>query len=668
VSRHSSRTKSPASASSWHDRATSGRVWELGVLLALVALAYHPAWHGGMLWDDDGHITPPQLRSATGLFRIWFEFGASQQYYPVLHSVFWVLHRIWGDGTLGYHLVSICLHGVAAWLVASILRRLRVAGAMLAAVVFALHPVHVESVAWLSEMKNTLSGVFYLAAALAYLQFDATRRKRYYALAAAAFGLALLSKTVTATLPLGLVIVLWWRRGALRLREDVAPLLPLAVVGAAAGLLTAWVERTFIGAQGTGFDLSLIERSLVACRATWFYATKLVWPAHLMFMYPKWRIDPNAPTQYLFPLAVIGVVLASWRARRWSRAPLAAVLFFVVTLAPALGFINVFPFRYSYVADHFQYLASIGIISLLCAGIANAAKRWPVIPRLDALVVPLALAVPLGLATWTQAHDYVDSDTLYRATIESNPACWLAHNNLAFDLRQRGRTADALAEFEEAVRIDPTAVEAQQNLGAFLIDLGRPEDAIPHFEAALRVQRDYPAAYLAMGKAQASLGRMEGAIESFERVLSLDPAYPEARVHLGAALEALGQSEGALEQYARSVASEPGSVFAHYRYGDLLRRMGRLPEAVREYQEVLKRDPSFAGVRNALGVTFEAQGRLEEAAAEFRAAIRLLPGEPKLRVNLGRVLLAEGHVEEAEASLREAQRLADAARPGPGIR
>ena len=455
-------------------------------MLALTLLAYHPAWHGGMLWDDDGHITPPLLRSAAGLCRIWFELGASQQYYPVLHSVFWALHRIWGDSTVGYHLINICLHAVSAWLVALILRRLRVAGATLAAVVFALHPVHVESVAWISEMKNTLSGVFYLSAAMAYLHFDSTRRKRYYVLAAVAFGLALLSKTVTATLPIGLLIVLWWRRGELRLREDVAPLAPFVVVGAAAGFLTAWIERTLIGAEGTWFNLSLIERGLIAGRATWFYATKLMWPADLMFMYPRWRVDPYAVSQYLFPLSVIGVVIALWWARRWSRAPLAAVLFFVVTLAPALGFINTFPFRYSFVADHFQYLASIGIITLLCAGMANAARRWPAIPRLETLIAPLALAVALGVATWAQAHNYVDSDTLYRATIRSNPACWLAHNNLAFD--QQGRLEEAAAEFRAAIRLLPEEPKLRANLGRVLLAAGHVQEAEASLREAQRLQ------------------------------------------------------------------------------------------------------------------------------------------------------------------------------------
>jgi protein O-mannosyl-transferase len=636
---------------------TSSALWGLAVLLAVTLAAYAPAWHGGMLWDDDGHITAPHLQSAAGLFRIWFEPGASQQYYPVLHSLFWGLHRLWGDSTLGYHLVTICLHATSAWMLGLILRRLQVPGAALAAVVFALHPVHVESVAWISETKNTLSGLFYLCAAMVYLRFDSTRRKWHYALAAALFVLALLSKSVTATLPVALLIVFWWRRGELRVREDIAPLVPFAGLGALAGLLTVWVERTYIGATGAEFSLSVIERFLVAGRAAWFYASKLLWPVDLMFTYPRWQLDPQSIFQLLFPLGVLVVLLLLWHLRRRSRGPLAAVLYFLVTLAPALGFVSVFPFRYAFVADHFQYLASIGIITLVCAGIMTAAQRWTTVPRFAGVAAPLILAVPLGMATWAQAHHYVDSDTLYRATIRSNPAAWMAHNNLAFDLQQRGMIVEAVAAYEEAIRIEPTAIEPRQNLAVVLLEGGRPGEAIPHLQAALETRPDFPKATFAMGKALASLDRPAEAIEYFNRTLSLQADYPEARVHLGAALEASGQVEAALKQYAWAVSLEPESIFAHSRYGQLLRREGRLEEAVVEFREVLRRDATFVGVHNELGVTLAQLGRTDEAVAAFRAAIRVFPQVPELRVNLGQVLLKAGRVAEAEAVFREAQQI-----------
>ena len=440
----------------------------LAALLAVTLVAYYPAWHGGLLWDDDGHLTPSALQSVGGLWRIWFDVGATQQYYPAVHTAFWLLHRLWGDSTLGYHLVNIALHACSAFLVAVILRRLRAPGAVLAAVIFALHPVHVESVAWISEMKNTLSGVFYLGAALAYLRFDARRQKRSYALAIVLFGLALLSKTVTATLPAGLVVVVWWLRGRIRWRTDIVPLVPFFTLGAGAGVLTMWVERTFIGAQGAEFSPSLIGRFLVAGRAVWFYLAKLVWPADLIFIYPRWQIDAQAAWQYLFPLGVAALLVTLWLLRTRTRAPLAALLFFGVTLGPALGFVNVFPFRYSFVADHFQYLASIPIIALFSAGMATLARRWRLNGGLAGGAALLALAAPLGVLTWAQSHQYVDAATLYRVTISANPSCWLAHNNLGILLQRLGRLNEAAAEYEAAMRIEPNAFEPHQNMSVVL--------------------------------------------------------------------------------------------------------------------------------------------------------------------------------------------------------
>src|SRR5262245_54015546 len=253
--------------------------WVLSLLLLVLTMAaYLPAWHGTPIWDDDAHLTKPELRSFEGLVRIWTQPGATQQYYPLLHSLFWVEHRLWGDGTLGYHLVNISLHSLSALLLLRILRRLEIPGAWLAAAIFALHPIQVESVAWISELKNTLSTFFYLAGGLLYLKFDGTRGKKFYAGALILFVLGLLSKTVIATLPAALLLVFWWKRGTLSWKRDVVPLLPFFALGIAAGMLTAWVERKFIGAEGATFELTLLQRGLIAGRVTWFYLAKLFWP------------------------------------------------------------------------------------------------------------------------------------------------------------------------------------------------------------------------------------------------------------------------------------------------------------------------------------------------------------------------------------------------------
>ncbi len=311
--------------------------WLLGFLLAaLTIMAYQPAWHAGLIWDDDKHITQPELRSLHGLARIWTQLGATQQYYPLVHSVFWAEHKLWGDAATGYHWLNILLHAFSAVLLARILSQLKIPGAWLAAALFAVHPVEVESVAWISELKNTLSGVFYLGAALAYLRFDRSRSGRDYAMALGLFLLGLMSKTVIASLPAALLVVFWWQRGKVPWKRDALPLIPFFIAGIGAGLLTAWVERRFIGAEGSEFNFSIIERILIAGRDVWFYLGKLFWPVDLAFIYPRWNVSQAVWWQYLYPaagLVLLGVLV--WR--RW-RGPLAALLFFVGTLFPALGF------------------------------------------------------------------------------------------------------------------------------------------------------------------------------------------------------------------------------------------------------------------------------------------------------------------------------------------
>jgi len=453
-------------------------------------VAHLPALRGGLLWDDNMHVTRADLRSLHGLWRIWFDLGATQQYYPLLHSAFWLEHRIWGDATLWYHLTNVALHAASACLVVLIVRRLKLPGAWLAGFVFALHPVCVEAVAWISEQKSTLSGVFYLAAALTYLHFDrgapGARRKSPYFMALGLFVLALATKTVTATLPAAMLVVFWWQRGRLEWRRDVLPLVPWFAVGASAGLFTAWVESTprLIGAQGPLYALTLAQRLLLAGRVPWFYAWKVLWPANLMFTYPRWKIDAGEWWQYLFPLGLAALAVALGLLARKNRGPLAGFLFFAGTLFPALGFLNVYPFRYSYVADHFQYLAALGIIVPAASGLTVLAGR--ISPgKIGAMALPALLLTTLGAATWRQSGMYRDYETLFRETLARNPGSSFLHSNLGVILMSTGREPEATVEFEAAVRLTPDDPDYRVNLGLALAQMpGRLADAVAEYRTA----------------------------------------------------------------------------------------------------------------------------------------------------------------------------------------
>src|ERR1700682_1122854 len=276
------------------------------VLIAVTFLVYQPAWNGKPLLDDNDHMAnTPQLRSFQGLSDLWFAPHTTRQYHPLLDTVYWLEDKLWGQFVLGYHLLSIVIDAVSALLLFAILRRLKIPGAWLAAAVFALHPVHVESVAWMVELKNTLSGFFFLTALLAYLQFDEKRTAKWYTLVVVLFTMGVLVKAIVATLPAVVLLIFWWQRGKLEWKRDVRPLIPFLVLGVAAGIFTAWMERALSGAEGEEFEFSAFDRILIAGRAFWFYIGKLFWPTRLSLIYPRWKIDSAVWWQYLFPLSTL---------------------------------------------------------------------------------------------------------------------------------------------------------------------------------------------------------------------------------------------------------------------------------------------------------------------------------------------------------------------------
>jgi tetratricopeptide (TPR) repeat protein len=541
-SQRQTRPRKKAVAASKPSSASPDPRWMAVFLVLVVLIAYFPALDGFFLWDDDAHVTRPDLRSLGGLWRIWFDLGATQQYYPLLHSAFWLEHKLWGNDVLGYHLVNVLLHATSACLVLLILRRLKIAGAGLAAAIFALHPVHVESVAWISEQKNTLSMVFYLAAMHAYLRFDETRKQATYLVATGLFVLGLLTKTVVATLPGALLVVFWWRRGRLVWRQDVLPLTPWFALGAAAGMLTAWIERRLLGAEGAEFALTFVQRTLLASRVVGFYLGKLVWPAHLTFMYPRWQIDSSAWSQYLFTLGVLLTLIVCWLVRGRARAPLAVSLFFIGTLFPVLGFFNVYPFVFAFVADHFQYVPSLAIIAAASASLSMLLQRVDARAPWLHRVAGTAVLLTLGTLTWRQSHVYRDPQTLYEATLAQNPQCYLCLNNLGTMSFQSGRVADAVERFRQAVRIEPASAEAQNNLANVLVEAGSIAEGIEHYRQALRAAPNNVMTHTNLGIALFRLGRVSEARAQFEEALRIMPEYAPARQNLSA-IQALPSSK-----------------------------------------------------------------------------------------------------------------------------
>jgi len=617
--------------------------WPLGAIFALILgatlLAYLPALSGGLLWDDAGHVTAPNLQSWGGLFRIWFELGATQQYYPLLHSAFWAEHCLWGDATVGYHLVNVLWHATSACLLVAILRRLAIRGAVLAALIFALHPVGVESVAWIAEQKNTLSTVFYLAAALAWLRFEGDRRPARYAAALLWFVAAVLTKSVTATLPAALLVIAWWRRGRLSWRGEVLPLLPWLLLGVGAGLVTSWLEAHQIGATGSGFALGALGRCLLAGRVLWFYLAKLVWPAGLTFFYPRWSVDPRIAWQWLFPAAAISVLAAgAWWSRR-DRGPLAAALLFGGALLPALGFVNVYPFIFSYVADHFQYLASLGMIAFLTAAALRGFRllAWP---GWSGPALAAGILLCLGILTWRQSGMYRDELSLYEATIARNPSSWVAQLNLGTVLDDAGRPEEGLPHLRRALELKPDFPETLNSLGNVLNHLGRPAEAQPLLEKAIRIRPQFATAHNTLGASLMALGHADQGMAEFRRALEIDPGLALARVNLGWALANAGRGTEAVEQLERALKQQPDSADAECKLGLALALNGRLAEAVPHFSRAVELQPAQPEMHYVYGRALLDLGQRAEAIEQFEATLRLNPGHAGAQEALSRFLPA----------------------------
>jgi tetratricopeptide (TPR) repeat protein len=529
------------------------RPWAAGALLAaLVFASYVPALRAGYVWDDDHYVTKnPALTSTAGLVALWTTLDATPQFYPMTHTMLWVQHALWGLDPRGYHIVCALLHAAAAILLWRTLILLGVPGAWLSGAVFAVHPVHVESVAWITEQKNTISGVFYLASAFAFLSWTERGRSgwRRPALASAFYVAALLSKTVTSTLPIALGIVLFFRHGRVEKRE-LSWLAPMLCVGATLASITRHLETTQIGARGVEWSLSFPERAALSGRIVVFYLGKLAWPANLIFIDPRWAPDATSFLGWLGTAAVVALAVAAWSLRgRFGRAPFCALAFFVVTLLPALGFFDVYPMRYSWVADHFQYLASLGPIVLACAAAVVATRRLASTHPWARRVAPIvAAAVVAGLAgrTFARCYAFADEETLWRDTAARNDGAWIAHNNLGILLAERGQNDEAARQFQKTLELRPEHTGALANLGYLQELMGqyeeaastltraaaaRPADADVRAHLVLeaaRLRPDDPDTLADAGMLLAAVGRVDDAIPPLERAVALRPGFTRA--------------------------------------------------------------------------------------------------------------------------------------------
>ena len=643
------------------------RSWLLALVLVIATFAaYQSVWHAGFVWDDNDHLTAnPAMTSPHGLRMIWSSLAVSR-YYPLTLTTFWLQRRLWGLNPTPYHLVNITLHAINGILVFQLLRRLRVRAAWLAAMLWVLHPVNVESVAWVTELKNTESGLFFFAAVLCFLRFESDRRPREYALALASGLAAMLCKPSTVILPLALLLCVWWQRGGWK-RVDLWRIAPFLIFALGMSAWTIIEQRGHVLRAGTAeWSLGIPERLVIAAKAVWFYAAKLLWPAQLTFVYPRWAVDSESLLSWM-PLAgliVVGTVLWARRRQGWARAGLFACGYFVAALLPVLGFFDVYYFRYSFVADHFQYLACIGLISLVVsAGTATCRRTGQLGRDLGVLAAAIALLAS-GVCTWRQAHIYQDSETLWGDTLMKNPYCWLAHNNLGLILASSGRVPEAKEHYGQSLRFKPDYAEAHNNLGNVFLREDKVSDAIAQYNQALRSMPDFAEAHNNLGSALLQAGRMPQAIEQFVLALRLEPDSAEPHYNLGSALLQAGRMSEAIGQLEQALRINPDYAQAHYILGNALVRAGQPKEAVSHWERAVHIKPDFVEAYYNLGNALLVSGQIQEAIAHYEQALRLKPDYARAHYSLGIALAQTGSaraaIEQYEQALRIDPNYADA--------
>ena len=584
--------------------------------------AYLPALGAGFVWDDEPLITAnPLLRSLSGLAEIW-SGARTADYFPLTNTIFWIEYHLFGVHAAGYHALNIFLQSANALLVWAVLRRLEIPGAWLAGLIFGIHPVHAESVAWISELKNLLSMFFFLVSLLCFFEIEEKRAfssSVAYVASLCFFLFALLSKTHVVFLPVVILLCAWWRRssslernngaggrqvakrGSPHFHREMIRTWPFFLVAIALGLLTLWFQSRGIGEEEIVLG-SFGRRFANAGMAVWWYAGKVFAPIRLMTVYPSWRFDSPRLVEWLPLLALIGVMLILWRWRnRWTRSLLFAFAYFVIALLPVLGLLRMAYARSgTLVADHFQYFADISLIALFSAGVArllDSRPRW--IKIVTGAVVTLLLGA-IGSYTWARTEIYRNEETVWQDNFSKNPDAWQGHNRIGQLFFDKGKFAEAAQHFKRATELKPEIPDNYNSLGLAYCRLERFDEGIVEYRKALQLKGEKPSTAKSAGVATMRTN-LANAL-----TLTANNLIDSARVlfEQGAAIAAEADRKTAMERYE---------------------------EAISEYEKALELEPQHPAIHRNLGLVLIRLGRYDEAIVHLQTVLRQVPNEPTAR-------------------------------------
>jgi protein O-mannosyl-transferase len=595
----------------------TGTFWKLLALLALVLLAYTPAFHAGFIWDDDLYVVDnPLLYLPDGWWRIWFTLEQTSQYFPLTYSLLRMGYQCWGLEPTGYHLLNISIHIGNGVLFGVVLRKLRLQGVLIATGLFLLHPVQVETVAWITEVKNLLSTFFFLLSAFFWIRWldrldftDSMRAEtgrsafRHFLPVLLCYLLALSAKTTACTFAAIMPLILWVRGNRFR-RVHFYAMLPIIVAGLAAGFLSMWIEASRMLVQGPEFELSLPERLGLIARNILFYPFKLILPLKLTFSYPKWDLQPPEILLSLAGVILISLCFLGFWKKRGEKGWIALPLAYLAILAPMLGFIDCYTFRYTYVADHYQYLAC----GIVFAGIGTLLTKH-MNPKVLNWLIPITLLLCAGF-TWKQAAIYESKGTLWGDTLEKNPQSWMAMNNLGAWLGQNREQHRAVLLYEQALKLKPDYPEALLNMAWSHMTRGRSNEAIGMAYQAVQSKPDEARNYYHLGLLYEASGKPESGIRWLEKTLEVDPKNLQAYMELGRILFEQGKRMESIQLLRRSISKRSDSAELQNQLGIALSASGKFSEAVPHFKEAIRLKPHFADARKNLAAALASARRV----------------------------------------------------------
>ena len=558
----------------------------LFVLIAFIV--YYPAIGGDFIWDDDVHLTKNiDVERVGGLRNIWTP-GAMFQFYPLTFTSFWIEHKVWGFNPLGYHLTNIILHLLCSFFIWRILISLGIPGAPLASLIFLFHPVNVESVAWITERKNVLAGAFYFGSLLLYIRFLQGSGNSFYIFSILCFILALFSKTAICVLPAVILLIVWWQKGSIT-KKDLYPTIPYFTLSWVFATVTIYFEEKTAGAHGQDWDYSFWERLIIAGKNFWFYLYKTFIPLNLYFPYPRWGIDFASPLNWIAPISFFVLIGTLWIYRhRVGRGPLCVILYFAGALFPALGFFNIYYFKYTFTGDHFQYFAIIGPISLFSAIIVT--QKYKAIPVLSASILLI-----LSFLTSQQNQIYKDKETIWLNAISKNPNSSLAHHNLGKELEAQGHLEDALKHYQNAMQFSDDIPVV--NAGRILERLGRDDEAETLYKRGIDLGRNPVENNLNLAHFYYRMNRIDESTLFYKIAIKLNPRSSEAHYNLGNIYGRQGKYDEAEESFHIAMSLDQSLALPHYGLGVVYQSTDRPGKAIESYKRALSLDPKLEQAR-----------------------------------------------------------------------